>query len=552
MTRVTGSAGYSPESPTDQPVLSEAPDDDSAGREVFQTAPCDEDVAGLADAFLTTGTTIEVSEEHKDEQGKEQEVITDGSNLAHVEDDNIQPSQLTKETLAEERGLDTGLFESEPIEKVETHDSSSTLRSETTESLEEHEDKFVTSGDDIIEKATAKSNLTQATAKTEATSTETASSVGEKSDIGMSQTVSKSKKKKSKKKKTANKSDQAISEKASVGETETATAERSSLDTVPDDDPSWNIVTHAKKRQGLTKSKSHESSCQDINQTSSNMRGARGSAPYRGAIAPPPPPPQINDSEFPRLPAVPENSSVHHTTSLNLARASNNASRSAHSNNKYNNNNVQIASSNRPVTVPVTPNTTVQPLAPPFWPRARGRVQPGPGAFIQLDSTGFPCSMENCDKRCCSLDYTSIICPRCGPLSEVRYCGKEHLFADVKTHWQWCGQFTFVVPARGNLPVVQSPPLVPSFYMWDNPERFRLALHHAVDRRADYFVFSDWIDYMRHGQPKDILNIRCPTQVTHKVSFSDPVMKDRFHRILGVCLMCSFYPTPAINRLAIS
>jgi hypothetical protein len=543
VTGVTGSAGDSPESPTVQPVQSEEPDDDPAGREVSQTAPCDEDVAGSADALLTP-ETIEASEEHKDEQGKEQEVTTDDSNLTYVEDDNIQPSQLTKETPTEEKGLDTGSFESEPIEKVETHDSSSTLRSETTEPLEEPEDKFVPNGADITKKATAKGSLTQVTAKTEATSTASTSSVGEKSDIGMSQMVSKSKKKKSKKKKTAKESDKAISERASVGEIEMATAERSSLDTVPDDDPSWNVVTHAKKRQVLTKSKSHESSCQNINQTLSKMGEAKISAPYSGAI---PPPPQINDSEFPRLPAVPENSSVHHTTSLNLAKTSNSASRSAHSNN-----NVQISSSYRTVTVPVIPTTTVQPLAPPFWPRARGRVQPGPGAFIQLDSTGFPCSMENCDKRCCSLDYTSVICPRCGPLSEVRYCGKEHLFADVKNHWQWCGQFTFMVPARGNFPVVQSPPLVPSFYMWDNPERFRLALHHAVDRTADFFVFSDWIDYKRHGQPADILNIRCPTRVTHRVSFSDPVMKDRFRRILGVCLMCSFCPTPAVNRVVIS
>ncbi|CRG92233.1 Cell surface glycoprotein 1 [Talaromyces islandicus] len=529
VTERTGSAGDSSETLADTTIPSDELDDGLSDQEVSQTAPLQDAVPGSADETLPN-EKIETTEEHKYDKSKKQEVTsTEGSASAQVQDLDVQSCQSEPADYEE------------PIGTVETLDSPSYIsHSQTVEPLLESEDQSVTNEDDNSEKSTTKRSSVQVIATAEASPVASSSSAGEKADSGTSQKTSKSKKKKKNKNKKSKKPDEASLEQEAVVGTETATTDHSSLATVAeDDDESWNIVTHNKKRQGLAKSKSNESSSQQIDQTMSKMRGAKRPARHLGAFAPPP---LMNDAEFPRLPAVPENSSVHHRTFLNSARASGNiAPKSAHANSK----NGQTAS-NYGIAAPlVGTGTPVQPSVPRFRPP----VRPGPAAFIQLDSTGFLCAMPDCDKQCCSLDYTSVICPRCGPLSNIRYCSLKHLFDDVKLHWQWCGQFSFLVPARGNLPVVRSPPLMPSFYMWDNPERFRLALHHALDRTGDYFVFSDWRDYMDHGQPVDILDIRCPTRVTHKVLFSDPVMKDRFRRVLGVCLLLSPVQLEFINYI---
>ncbi|KAL1969503.1 hypothetical protein VTN77DRAFT_8941 [Rasamsonia byssochlamydoides] len=164
------------------------------------------------------------------------------------------------------------------------------------------------------------------------------------------------------------------------------------------------------------------------------------------------------------------------------------------------------------------------------------------GWFWQLKSHGFPCALAGCDKRCSSWDGASVICPRCGPYSEVRYCGEGHLFADVKAHWPHCGQMTFRHPCREeSIPRQQreGPPLLPSRHNWDTPERHRQAVRHAVDRSGDYFIFSDWADWMAAGQPDNILDVRCSNRVVWVVSFDDREDKDRFRRVLGVCLFAS-------------
>ncbi|KAL1983048.1 hypothetical protein VTN96DRAFT_531 [Rasamsonia emersonii] len=182
--------------------------------------------------------------------------------------------------------------------------------------------------------------------------------------------------------------------------------------------------------------------------------------------------------------------------------------------------------------------------------------QPGPrrpaGWFWQLDSHGFPCALAGCDKRCSSWDGASVICPRCGPYSEVRYCGEEHLFADIKAHWPYCGQMTFRHPCReSSIPRQQreGPPLLPSRHNWDTPERHRQAVRHAVDRSGDYFIFSDWADWMAAGQPDDILDVRCSNRVVWVVSFDDREDRDRFRRVLGVCLFASIEVVPLVGYL---
>lgn len=165
--------------------------------------------------------------------------------------------------------------------------------------------------------------------------------------------------------------------------------------------------------------------------------------------------------------------------------------------------------------------------------------QKPPGFFWQLDSHGFPCAKADCDKRCNLWDGVTVICPRCGPYSEIRYCSKEHLYVDVKSHWVFCSQKTFRHPCRENsIPrdVREGPPLLPSRHNWDTPERHRQAVYHATSRSGDYFIFADWEDFLTAGQPANTVAVRCSNRVICTVKFDDPAEKDRFRRILGASL----------------
>ncbi|KAK1139668.1 hypothetical protein N8T08_000537 [Aspergillus melleus] len=173
---------------------------------------------------------------------------------------------------------------------------------------------------------------------------------------------------------------------------------------------------------------------------------------------------------------------------------------------------------------------------------AQGSVsrQKPEGFFWQLDSHGFPCAKPGCDKRCNLWDGATVICPRCGPYSEIRYCCKEHLFEDVKYHWLYCGQMTFEHPCReSSIPrqVREGPIMVPCLHLYDAPERHRQAVRFSADSRAgDYFIFSDWVDFVEAGFPENNLDVRCPHRVVYTVKFDNPAEKDRFRRVLAICL----------------
>jgi hypothetical protein len=175
-------------------------------------------------------------------------------------------------------------------------------------------------------------------------------------------------------------------------------------------------------------------------------------------------------------------------------------------------------------------------------PKAHGNVssQRSKAFFWQLDSHGFPCAKHSCDKRCNLWDGRTVICPKCGPFSEVRYCCKEHLLQDIKWHWIYCGQMTFTQPCRENsVPrdVRDGPPLVPCLHPYDTPERHRQAVYFNVNiREGDYFVFSDYADWAQAGFPENDLEMRCSHRVLYTIKFEDQGKKDKFRRILAACL----------------
>ncbi|KAL2866600.1 uncharacterized protein BJX67DRAFT_133002 [Aspergillus lucknowensis] len=172
------------------------------------------------------------------------------------------------------------------------------------------------------------------------------------------------------------------------------------------------------------------------------------------------------------------------------------------------------------------------------------------GFFWQLDSHGFPCAKANCEKQCNLWDGATVICPRCGPYSESRYCSREHLFEDVKMHWISCGQNVFRHPCReSSIPksVRDGPQLIPCLHPYDTPERHRQAVYFNMNSRAgDYFLFSDWTDMVEAGFPDDNLALRCSSRIIHVVKFTEPVEKDRFRRVLAACL----FVTPESPDLA--
>lgn len=176
--------------------------------------------------------------------------------------------------------------------------------------------------------------------------------------------------------------------------------------------------------------------------------------------------------------------------------------------------------------------------------RARVLTQKPEGFFWQLDSHGFPCAASGCDQRCNLWDGSTVICPKCGPYSEIRYCSKDHLLEDVKWHWLYCGQATFEHPCRENsIPqeVRDGVPLIPCIHPYDMPERHRQAVYFNVCAgEGDYFIFADWADML---EPKDIDSsqaLRCSSRVVHVITFDDPAERDRFRRVLATCLFSEF------------
>lgn len=169
---------------------------------------------------------------------------------------------------------------------------------------------------------------------------------------------------------------------------------------------------------------------------------------------------------------------------------------------------------------------------------------------------GVVCAMAGCNARCNLWDGEAAICPRCGPHTEVRYCTQEHLHEDVKWHWVRCGRaaLTHPCPANSNIPeqVREGVPLVPCLHEWDSPERHRQAVRFNTSGLAgDYFVFADWAELVEAGFPANSPTLRCSPRVVETIRFDGPEEKDRFRRVLAVCLLCEYLLAPGCHSVNI-
>jgi hypothetical protein len=92
---------------------------------------------------------------------------------------------------------------------------------------------------------------------------------------------------------------------------------------------------------------------------------------------------------------------------------------------------------------------------------------------------------------------------------------------------------------------------LPNRFDWDTPERHRQAVYHATNRSGDYFIFADWAEFLGAGQPVDDLAVRCSSEVVAVVKIRDPAEKDKFRRVLGMCLFgkCADDFSPIISYI---
>lgn len=179
------------------------------------------------------------------------------------------------------------------------------------------------------------------------------------------------------------------------------------------------------------------------------------------------------------------------------------------------------------------------------------RKEPEPGKFFwDLTYHSFKCSMDGCEKRCNLWDSQTAICPFCGPFSHVMYCGKDHLRADIRNHWLYCKQTPMEEPSKEDsvpLEIRVGPPAIPTKHGWDSPEHHRQAVFFSSARQeGDYFLFADWDDYFAFEGIMDSWAGRCSPFVMGVVRFDDPVEKDRFRRVLAVCLLKSVEVQPLV------
>lgn len=173
---------------------------------------------------------------------------------------------------------------------------------------------------------------------------------------------------------------------------------------------------------------------------------------------------------------------------------------------------------------------------------------PPPEPQWDLSMIGILCQKADCQVACGFADGGSVVCPKCGPFSLVRYCGKDHLWEDAKMHWGVCGNLQALHQnVAGSIPYddLVGPPMLPSLHQWDNPERHRQALWFSSARdRGDYFVFAEWDDLVRaEDAPASHLALRCSPRIAHIVRFEDAKEKDRFRRCLAICLFGKFHLT---------
>ncbi|KAJ5972278.1 uncharacterized protein N7479_002196 [Penicillium vulpinum] len=169
---------------------------------------------------------------------------------------------------------------------------------------------------------------------------------------------------------------------------------------------------------------------------------------------------------------------------------------------------------------------------------------PSPETQLDLSRVAFLCEKLGCQVLCGFRDGVSVVCPKCGPFSVVRYCGKEHLWEDVKMHWLVCGTQPVQEQHLASLipyDVLVGPPMLPSLHQWDNPERHRQAVWFSSARdQGDYFVFAEWDDLVKAvDAPASHVELRCSPRIAHIVRFEDAEEKDRFRRCLAVCLFAA-------------
>ncbi|KAJ5504323.1 hypothetical protein N7463_007197 [Penicillium fimorum] len=167
---------------------------------------------------------------------------------------------------------------------------------------------------------------------------------------------------------------------------------------------------------------------------------------------------------------------------------------------------------------------------------------PSPESQWDFGKIAVLCEKQGCQVLCAFGDRVSVVCPKCGPFSEVRYCGNDHMWEDVKMHWLVCGTrpvyqqqlLTSSIPYD----VLVGPPILPSLHQWDTPERHRQAVWFSSARdRGDYFMFAEWEDLVKVADaPASHVGLRCSPRVAHCVRFEDAEEKDRFRRCLAICL----------------
>jgi len=165
--------------------------------------------------------------------------------------------------------------------------------------------------------------------------------------------------------------------------------------------------------------------------------------------------------------------------------------------------------------------------------------------FYDLTYHTFPCALPGCDKRCHYYDGQTINCPACGPFSTVVYCGKDHMLDDVMWHWAYCGGCSLQRPSKLNsVPdrISLGPPMIPGI-SGNNPERHRQAMMFSSRRNeGDCFIFAN-TDQLNSYQLPPGFDGRCSSGVYCAVQMDNAVEKDRFRRVLAVCLMSSVQNT---------
>ncbi|KAL8825602.1 MAG: hypothetical protein Q9191_004307, partial [Dirinaria sp. TL-2023a] len=103
------------------------------------------------------------------------------------------------------------------------------------------------------------------------------------------------------------------------------------------------------------------------------------------------------------------------------------------------------------------------------------------------------CHLEGCKVKISDMSADRFICLGCGPKTTVRYCSKEHLFADTK-HWEECGDIEKLIlkrvidhntePSRFR----RYCPAIVDIYQLTTPERHRQRLH-AMFSCGHYTLF---------------------------------------------------------------